>query len=339
MKLFTFKKLCLSTLLLIPLVTSQVSHAALFEDEEARKSIIDLRMKESAVSQRLDMLDKGLVDLNKKNADLSQKNTDLNQKITDLNQKISDLSKQITDLNQQNTDLNQQNTQLKRSLFVLQNQIDEQVRQAQLQQGSSEKLTRNVNDISRNVTDLTRSVSDLSRNMNDLTRSLPDMMRKQNEYSMSIEKKLAEVEQRVSQFEPVKYKIDGIEMMVDPRDKKDFESAMAAFKAADFIKAERGFGNLVTGSPKSPLLTQFFYWLANSQYASGNFKEAIQNYRAFLTRAGNHPRAPEALLGIANSAQEIKDNKTARKALQDLVAIYPDSELVNSAKSQLKNLK
>lgn len=264
-----FKKLGFLVLILSSLFTSQLSYAGLFEDEDARKAILDLRLKESSLSKRVELLEKSI------------------------------------------EDVNLQNSQLRKSLFILQNQIDEQTKQAQYLQGANEKLMRDVSDL----------------------------LRKQNESSAVVEKKLAEVDQRVSQFEPIKIQIDGMELMVDPRDKKDFDVAMVAFKSADFLKAERGFALLVNNSAKSPLMPHFLYWLANSQYASGNFKEATQNYRQMLSRASNHPKAPEALFGLANCLQELKDNKAAKKALQDLIASYPQSELVNSAKNRLKNLK
>ncbi len=269
MGILNIKKLTSVVLLLLLLLASQIAHAGLFEDEDARKAILDLRLKESSLSKRIETLEKSL------------------------------------------EDVNLQNSQLRRSLFVLQNQIDEQMKQAQILQGTNEKLIRDVSEL----------------------------LKRQNESSAVVERKLAEVDQRVSQFEPIKIQMDGMELLVDPKDKKDFDVAMTAFRAADFNKAERGFSNLVSNSPNSPLMPHFYYWLANSQYATGNFKEAAQNYKQMLARASNHPKAAEAMFGLANCLQELKDTKAVKKVLQDLIKNYPDSELVNNAKNRLKNMK
>jgi TolA-binding protein len=48
---------------------------------------------------------------------------------------------------------------------------------------------------------------------------------------------------------------------------------------------------------------------------------------------------PEAVLAIANCQLEIKDNKAARKTLEDLVAKYPSSEAAAAARDRLARFK
>jgi TolA-binding protein len=55
--------------------------------------------------------------------------------------------------------------------------------------------------------------------------------------------------------------------------------------------------------------------------------------------APEHPRAPEALLAMANSQAEMKDTKSARKTLDDLVKAYPKSEAAQAGKERLASLK
>jgi TolA-binding protein len=50
-------------------------------------------------------------------------------------------------------------------------------------------------------------------------------------------------------------------------------------------------------------------------------------------------RAPEAALSIANCQLELKDNRAARKTLEDLVRVYPQSEAAAAAKERLARLK
>ena len=52
-----------------------------------------------------------------------------------------------------------------------------------------------------------------------------------------------------------------------------------------------------------------------------------------------HARAPEAALSIANCQIELKDTRTARKTLEDLVRAYPQSEAAVAAKERLSRLK
>jgi TolA-binding protein len=50
-------------------------------------------------------------------------------------------------------------------------------------------------------------------------------------------------------------------------------------------------------------------------------------------------RAPEASLSIANCQVELKDVKSARKTLEDLIKVYPQSEAAAVAKDRLAKLK
>ena len=62
-------------------------------------------------------------------------------------------------------------------------------------------------------------------------------------------------------------------------------------------------------------------------------------FRAFVTAVPAHPRAPEALLALANCQIEMKDNRAARKTIEELVKAYPASEAAAAGKERLVNLK
>jgi TolA-binding protein len=51
------------------------------------------------------------------------------------------------------------------------------------------------------------------------------------------------------------------------------------------------------------------------------------------------PRAPEALLSLANSQLELKDSKGARKTLDDLLKAYPKAEAAQVARERISALK
>ncbi len=77
------------------------------------------------------------------------------------------------------------------------------------------------------------------------------------------------------------------------------------------------------------------FWLGNAQYGKRDYKEAIANFRALLTSAPDHARAPEALLAVANCQIELKETKTARKTLEELIKTYPKSEAAGAARQRL----
>ncbi|MCC2676907.1 MAG: hypothetical protein K0R58_3854, partial [Ramlibacter sp.] len=70
-----------------------------------------------------------------------------------------------------------------------------------------------------------------------------------------------------------------------------------------------------------------------------DYRGAIANFRLLLQQAPDHPRAPEAVLSIANCQIELKDNASARRTLDDLIKAYPQSEAAGAARERLARLR
>jgi TolA-binding protein len=70
-----------------------------------------------------------------------------------------------------------------------------------------------------------------------------------------------------------------------------------------------------------------------------DYKEAIASFRSLVASAPDSPRAPEALLAIANCQAELKDTKSARRTIDELVKTYPKSEAAAAGRERLASLK
>jgi tol-pal system protein YbgF len=194
--------------------------------------------------------------------------------------------------------------QLRRSLLEMQNQIESLRADLAKMQGQNEQLTRDIGELQRQQKDMVQSVDD-----------------------------------RLRKFEPLKVIVDGQEFTVDPAEKRDFEAALAVFRKGDFAAAQTAFVDFLRRYPQSGYAPSAFFWLGNAQYATRDYKEAVQNFRILLSQAPDHMRAPEAVLSIANCQLELKDTKAARKTLEELVKAYPQSEAAAAAKERLSRLK
>ena len=195
-------------------------------------------------------------------------------------------------------------TQIRRSLLELQTQIEMlRVDSAKLR-GQNEQLLRDVSELQRRQKDISQGVDD-----------------------------------RLRQFEPAKVTVDGQEFQADPAEKRDFEAALTLFRAGNFADAQTAFEGFAKQYPRSGYLPSARFWLGNAQYATRAYKEAISNFKALLSSAPQHVRAPEAALSIANCQMELKETKGARKTLEDLVRSYPQSEAALAAKERLSRLK
>jgi len=241
-------------------------HAGMFDDDEARKAILDLRAK---------------VDANRAAAEGSD-------------QRLAEELRRTGD----------EAAQTRRSLLDLQNQIELLRGELAAARGQQEQLTK----------------------------LLADTQQRQKDLAMG-------VEQRLSKFEPIKVTLDGQEFTADPAEKRDFEAALAIFRKGEFAPAQVAFSDFVRRYPQSGYTTAALFWLGNAQYATRDYTGAIGNFRALLVRAPEHARAPEAVLSIANCQIELKDAKSARKTLDDLVKAYPQSEAAGAARERIARLK
>lgn len=256
---FSLRALAMAAMLSASLSSA---HAAIFEDGEARRAILEMR-------QRVDGLQ------------LSQQRS------------AEEVRK-----------LGEENAQLRRSLLDLQTQIETlRVEQAKLN-GQNEQLLRDVGELQRRQKDIAQGV-----------------------------------DERLRQFEPIKVTVDGREFQADPAEKRDFEAALAVFRSGKFPDASAAFAAFVRQYPRSGYVPSARFWLGNAQYATREYKEAIGNFKQMLTEAPTHARAPEAALSIANCQIELKDTRTARKTLEDLLRAYPQSEAAVAAKERLSRLK
>lgn len=238
------------------------SYAAIFEDGEARRAILEMRSRVDNLQQT------------------TQRSSEELRKLTD------------------------ENAQLRKSLLEFQSQIDIlRVEQAKLR-GQNEQLLRDAADLQRRQKDIAQGV-----------------------------------DERLRQFEPVVVTVDGVEFQADPNEKREFDNALAVFRAGTFPEAVAAFSSFTKQYPRSGFEPSARFWLGNAQYATREYRDAIANFRLMLSQSPKHARAPEAALSIASCQVELKDSKGARKTLEDLVRAYPQSEAAIAAKERLSRLK
>ena len=252
----------LPTWLLALALVAPAAQAGLFDDDEARKAIIDLRQKQEQSEAR-----------GKAQAEST-----------------AQLLEQIN--------------QLKRSLLDLNNQLEVMRTEMAKLRGQDEQLTRDVVELQRQQKDAQQGVDD-----------------------------------RIRKLEPQKVSLDGKEFLVDPEERRQFEEGMATLRKGDFAAASSALAGFNRRYPGSGYKASALFWLGNAQYGMRDYKEAMASFRNLISTAADHPRAPEALLSVANCQLELKDVKGARRTLDELLKTYPKSEAAQAGKERLASLK
>ena len=242
-------------ILLLSLFILPIAHAGLFEDDEARRAILDLRKKLDSQSEEI-----------KKNAE--------------------DIKK------------------FQSSLIEQQNLFENLRNEIQRVRGEKEELTQEL--------------------------------RKQQAAAQA---QSQVIDERLKKFEPIKVKLENNEFLAEPTEIRFYEAALAAFRKGEFSNSSEGFIDFNKRYPNSGFGSISLFWLGNSQYANREYKEAIKNFNNLLTKEPEHSRAPDAMLSVANCQLEMKDVKSARKTLEELMKKYPQTESAAAAKERLSKLK
>ena len=205
-----------------------------------------------------------------------------------------------------------------------------ELRRQQEEQGANSR--RAVLEIANQVETLRSELAQLRGQNEQLARDVSELQRQQKSL-------LGMLDDRLRTLEPVRVTQDGIEFTVQPREKAEFEAAMAALRASEFDKAADLYAQFMRRYPDSGYLPSALYWQGNARYAARDYKPAIDSYRALIAKVPGHARVPEAMLAIANCQQELKDAKAAKRTLEDLLKSYPKSEAGIAARDRLARMK
>lgn len=234
------------------------AHAGLFDDDEARRAILDLRTR------------------------MTQLEASSKSQNAQTEQTLQQLQGALLDLNNQNEQLRQQIAQLR---------------------GTNEQLARDLADVQRRQKDIAQGVED-----------------------------------RLKRVEPQQVTLDGKQFNADAEEVAAYENATATLRGGQFDQAVQALSGFLRRYPASGYGDSVRYWLGNAQFGNRDFKGAIATFRAFISGAPDHPRAPEAMLAVANCQIELKDIRGARKTLDDLIKNYPKSEAASAGRDRLSSL-
>ena len=104
-----------------------------------------------------------------------------------------------------------------------------------------------------------------------------------------------------------------------------YERSNESLLRRQFSDAEAGFGNFVSKYPDHSLAGSAQYWLGETYYAQGNFREAAQN---FLHGYKNYPksrRAPDSLLKLGISLNKLGQTQQACAAFGAVGGEFPNA--------------
>ena len=276
------------------------AQAALFEDEEARRAILDLR-------QRLE---------NQRQSQLQSSEQTL-QKSLDQSQKQFEILRKQVEL-----DINQSKQDNRQAVLLLQAQIEALKQDIANLNGEREQLLREITLLQRALKETNVEIVEQFQKINSQVKQEPPASKEEAPKSSK-----------------VSVQVDGFEFLAEPEEKRDFEAAFVLFRKGDFAAAAKEFAQFVKVYSASGYKPSALYWLGSARFARRDFNEAIAQLKGLANDFPNHARTPEAMLTVGNAQLEIKQPKEARKTFNELLKLYPTTEAAAAAKDRLAQIK
>ncbi len=107
----------------------------------------------------------------------------------------------------------------------------------------------------------------------------------------------------------------------DPR--TAYEEAHAFLVRRDFDGAQQHFQRFVETYPNDQLTDDAQYWLGESYYARGLFKEAADAFLTGYRKYGTGNKAPDSLLKLGMSLNQLGQSQAACETYKELAAKFP----------------
>ncbi len=199
------------------------------------------------------------------------------------------------------------------------NAANERAQRAQLElAGQIEALRQEVARLRGQVEVATKQVADTQRGQKDL---------------------YLDLDTRLKRLEPQQTQIDGQDAMVDPTEKRAYDTAIDLFRNGAYADAVPALSGFLRQYPQSALAPSAQFYIGSSQYALKDYKAAISQQQGMIRQWPTSPRAPDALLVMAASQIELNDKKGARLSLERILNDYGQSQAAQTARERLELLR
>lgn len=106
---------------------------------------------------------------------------------------------------------------------------------------------------------------------------------------------------------------------------EQYDSAFNLLRQAEYDKAETAFTRFIGANSASPLASNAQYWLGETFYVRGKYKEAAVAFAEGYQKYPKSQKAPDALLKLSLSLSAMKATEDACAALGELSKRYKDT--------------
>ena len=228
---------------------------------------------------------------------------------------IQQLETRIIKLEQKLAEVEEQNKSVVRSMLDLQMQLEVQITELRKLRGQNEEMVN----------------------------SLQDAEKRQKDFYIDLDTRLRQIEAG-SQSATTKFQAGSADGRKDVSanpvgENRAFEAAYGLYKAENYQSAAIAFRDFMRQFPQSVHEANVYYWMGNAYFLSRDFANSLDSYQNLLGKYQDHPRAPEAMLNMAECQLELKAKNNAKKTLKQIITEFPGSDAADKAKKRLATIK
>ena len=237
-------------------------------------------------------------------------------------------------------DARKQIQQLEAHIIKLEQRLTERLADSE---GQNKSAVRSLLDLQMQLEVLATELRKQRGQNEELVHSLQDAEKRQKDFYIDLDA-------RLRQFEPGGVSaipgsqtnlVDGSkDVSTNPvGENRAFEAAYGFYKAENYQDAAIAFRDFLRQFPQSVHEANVYYWMGNAYFLSRDYANSLDGYQNLLGKYPDHPRAPEAMLNIAECQLELKNKTAAKKTLKQLISQFPGSDAADNAKKRLATIK
>jgi tol-pal system protein YbgF len=121
-------------------------------------------------------------------------------------------------------------------------------------------------------------------------------------------------------------------------DRDNYNAAFELLKEQRYEPAASAFRQFLVTFPDSGLADNAQYWLAESNYVTQQFEQALLEFELVISRYADSRKVPDALLKVGYCNYELKRWDAARKALLRVQSDYPETTAARLAGQRLQRM-
>jgi len=128
--------------------------------------------------------------------------------------------------------------------------------------------------------------------------------KRQKDFYIDLDNRIRKIETAAAEGKPAAA-TPGEGAPADPAaEMRDYETALTLFKSAKYNEALAAFLGFIKNHGNSNLLANAHYWAASAHFQLREYAKAAELFAKVSAAWPNDAKAPDALLGKANSQQE-----------------------------------